>query len=215
MSATYFLNLNGGAAYTGTSSRQVWLQWHRSTNQQSSGTGNRGGVKLQRYVKSKCDQTDMWQLCCWYSILSWENICWLDLKSIELDLHLYMQALKIGNKLGLSCAKLTPQLSSQLAKLSTRTSWWLATATAWAGWFAELLWARLNASCVQNKLSRVGVVGLYENKANSARPAGTGARAWLSLAKLQISPRKSVKNVWDYLPREFYLQFHLLIRYYH
>ena len=32
----------------------------------------------------------------------------------------------------------------------------------------------------------VGVVGLYENKANSARPAGAGAGAWLSLA---ISPK--------------------------
>ena len=31
----------------------------------------------------------------------------------------------------------------------------------------------------------VGVVGLYENKANSARPAGAGAGAWLSLAKIK------------------------------
>ena len=88
---------------------------------------------------------------------------------------------------------------------------WLAI--VWVVWYAELLWPRLNASCVQNKLSRVGVgvVGLYENKANSARPPGAGAGAWLSLAKLRIGLRKSVKNVWDYLPREFYLQFHLLI----
>ena len=33
----------------------------------------------------------------------------------------------------------------------------------------------------------VGVVGLYENKANSARPAGAGAGAWLSLAIIGLN----------------------------
>ena len=31
------------------------------------------------------------------------------------------------------------------------------------------------------------VVGLYENKANSARPAGAGAGAWLSLAIIGLN----------------------------
>ena len=60
-----------------------------------------------------------------------------------------------------------------------------------ADYFTELIWARLNASCVQNKLSWVGVGVLYENKAYSACPVGAGAGAGLSLTKTTLEIKKT------------------------